>query len=429
VLLVLFAFVLAYQLRSSLDTVHLERSYEFYLPFVLQPFTNRIAHLDSLRIWEAANQRDQRPVLHRQDEVLSVNEQPLRGVSTYFRELWKSMHQPPDAEWRPFVVTARSTNGAIHRVEVGFPHCTCGIPSCFDAAATWIVPPVFCVLLGFATVFLRPKAMLAWAFLGLMLSLSQVQFWSDSNTGFQLTATPMVWAGWFRVFAVGYRALVQYAWPAGLLLASAHFYRSQRKPYGLAMGLAALFFVHAMVQAALQIAWSEDYRPFVFLYRFLQNHGTELIVTSVAAVAILAWLVDRMLGLAAVAAGLPAAIALYRGAAPITAGDWVNYSDGSHRFVASVPAFHSTPSLIAMLFTAGVLAAALMVFKRGVTAAEALGFLLCVPLGADFAARWGAYWYPLESGFFRYWVWFAMAFAGVGLLCISRSVLRRTAVP
>lgn len=359
--------------------------------------------------WEAGSLPDpeHRSILRRRDEVLRVNGRPFRGVSMYLRELLNAEHQPPPAppnfEWHPFALTTRFSGGTLHHVEVGFPHCTCGIPNMFESVAAWVVPPIFCVILGFATVCLRPRAMLAWAFLGLMLSLSQVQFWLDWYSGFQLTSTPMIWTGWFRVPAVGYRALVQHAWPAALLAASTHFYRSRRRLYSLAMGISALFLVRAVLEAVLQIAWSEDYRSFVFLHQFLGDYRTELIVASVAAVASLAWLLSRRFGLAIVAEGLLAVVALYWSATPITKGEWYDYSDNTRRFVASVPDFHNTSSLITMLFVAGVLATALLVFKRGITVPEALGFLLCVPLGGDLAARWGAHWYPFASGPFQYW--------------------------
>ena len=84
-----------------------------------------------------------------------------------------------------------------------------------------------------------------------------------------------------------------------------------------------------------------------------------------------------------------------------------------------------------MLFVAGVLAAALFVFRRGVTALEVVGCLLTVPLAAEVAARLGAYFRPVGPGFFSwwYWPWLALALAGFGLIGISWSVVRRTGIP
>ena len=54
---------------------------------------------------------------------------------------------------------------------------------------------------------------------------------------------------------------------------------------------------------------------------------------------------------------------------------------------------------------------------------EALGFLLLLPLVGDFAARFGGFWY--FPGFFRYWFWLTLMLAGLGLLGVSWSILKR----
>lgn len=268
VLFLLGALVIRYQMRISLDTVHVERTLDFYVPFVIQPFTDRIDGLDYFMSWEAGgeyNPDGPRSVLNRRDEVLKVNGQPFRGASMYLRELWKTEHRPspspPNLEWHPFLLTIRSIDSVIRQIEVSFPHCTCGIPTMFQASSIWVIPPILCVILGLATVFLRPRSMLAWAFLAAMLSLSQLQVWPDWYTRFQQTASPMMWTNAeFRVFGVGYRALVQHIWPAPIILASAFFYRDRRILYRLAAGISGLFLANAALQAVLEIAWSEDYR-------------------------------------------------------------------------------------------------------------------------------------------------------------------------
>ena len=172
---------------------------------------------------------------------------------------------PPRFKWRPFTVVVRSIDAKIRSVAVGFPHCTCGIPTLPEALSIWLVPPLFCVLLGFITALLRPRAVLAWAFLGAMLALSQVQFWPDSYTGFQMTSTPMTWGGWFRIFGVGYRALVQSLWVFNRVdsFLSARPLAGSPWPWDSGRDTACRH-----VQAAHQIAWSEDYRHFVAPHRF-----------------------------------------------------------------------------------------------------------------------------------------------------------------
>jgi len=261
--------------------------------------------------------------------------------------------------------------------------------------------------------------MLAWTFLALMLSLTQVQFWPDGYSGFQQTATPMIWGGLFRILGVGYRALIQHSWPAALLLASACLYRDRRNIYWLSVGVSALFLVAAILQAAIQIAWSENYRPFVFLYQFLAGYSTELRVISFAAVAALCWLLNSRFGLAVSGLGLLAVGALYRTPSPL------------NRFDTSFPAFHHTPEFITLLFVAGVMVCALVIFRRSVSPMEAISFLLCMPLASDFAARFGAYLYPLGPSFFPnmpYWLWLALALAGLGLVGASWCLVRRIEV-
>jgi hypothetical protein len=419
-LLCLFCSVTAYQLRISLDTVHFERTLDFYVPFLLDPFTDRIGARDYFHSREEGSlfPADHYSGLRWRDELLSVNGRAFRGMSGYLIELRHTTD---------FTVTIRSSDSRIHHVEFGIPHCTCGRPSLFEAAIIWIAPPMFCVLLGFVTVCLRPRAMLAWAFLGIMLSLSQLQFWPDWYTGFQQTATPMAWMDWFRVPAVGYRSFVQRAWPAALLVASAHFYRSRRNVYRLALSVAALFVVFALLEAMLQIAWSEDFRKLVSLYRFMEQYGTELMTGSLAGVAGVAWLLNRRLGVSAMAIGLLTTVALYWSPASITEGTWFTYSDNS-RFVATIPVPHNTPGFLALLFAAGCLVTSLIIVRREVTVREVASLVLCLPFVVDVAARFGAYLVPLGPGLFEDWPWFVMTSAGLGLAGMAWSVLRRTAI-
>lgn len=429
-LLALFSLVITYQIKSSLETVHVERNYDFFVPFVFQPFTNRINDLAYVLNWEAGTQLDPIPHsgLHRGDEILSVNGRPSRGLSLYLRTLVGDPSVRPASGWHGFTVTARTADSTVRHVEFAFPHCTCGVPSLAEAVSVWVVPPVFCVVLGFATVLWRPKALLAWGFLTALLALSQVQFWADDYTGFQLTSTPMAWGNWLRLFGVGYRALVQSLWPAGLLVASTHFYRRRSGAVRRALGLSMLFLLYAVLRAVQQIAWSENYRPFIALHRFLASCETGFVAWTLIAVAVLSWTLSRRLGVGASGLALTAIITLYWGASPVTHGDWVAYVDGTRRFVFDVPTVHNTPALAITLYVGGMFGLALLVFRPQVRFLEALGCLLFLPLLFDFAARAGVFWYPLEEGFFRYWYGAASALAGIGLACLFWSILKRTAI-
>lgn len=440
-LLCLFCLVGAYQLRISFETLHLERHLDFYVPFLIQEFTDRVDARDYFQSWDQGSQLEagNHSVLRWRDQILSVNSRPFRGMSVYLRELYRAQHPappvppkvelPPQAaatskfEW-PFVLTVRSSDSCIHRVEVLFAHCTCGRPSAFEAATIWIVPPLFCTLLGFVTVCLRPRAILAWGFLGVMLSLSQFEIGSDLHPGFFNTATPMTWGDWFRVPAVGYRSFVQHAWPGFLLIACTQFYRSRTTAYRLAVAVASSFLLLATVEAALQIAWSEDFRMLVLLHVFMERYRTDFMTVSLAGVMGVAWCLNRKLGLAAVAIGLIGLSALYWSPTPITEGHWYVYADNTTRFVATIPDFHKTTALVALLFATGCLVANLILVRRELSGIEATSLILCLPITVDVAAGLGAYRYRLGAGFSEYWV--ILGSAGLGLAGITWSVLQRT---
>jgi hypothetical protein len=107
VLFCLFVFVCAYQVRISLDTIHVERNLDFYIPFTLQTFTDRVegtgprpGPLEGIHSLE-----DARPaLLSRGDQLLLVNGRPFDGMSVYLNELSKV----GQGYRYPFVVTVRT---------------------------------------------------------------------------------------------------------------------------------------------------------------------------------------------------------------------------------------------------------------------------------------------------------------------------------
>jgi len=430
-LLASLSLVIAYQIKSSMDTVHVERAWSIYVPFTVQSFTNRIDRMAYVVNWEEGwSGKSARPfsLLHSGDEILSINGRAFHGLSVYLRTLtFDERWIGPD--WHGFKVTARLADSTVHNVEFGFPHCTCGVPSMAAAISVWVVPPIFCVLLGFTTVLLRPKAVLAWGFLGALLALSQISFWDEVYPGFFLTTTPMAWGDPARWFGVGYRALVHSVWPAALLIGSRHFYRHRRGATRFADSLCALFLLHALLRVTVEIAWSENYRPLVALYRILHSNETGLVAWAFVAVAALGWILNRRLGVAVGGLALLAILGIYRCASPVTNGNWVEFADGTRRFIFAIPTVHNTPGLVVTLFVAGMIVSALLVFRHHVKRTEAFGCLLCLPLLVDFAARTGAFWYPLGPGFFDYWPQLAYGMAGIGLACLYWGILRRTGVP
>ena len=90
VIVCLFCFVAVYQLRISLDTVRFERSLAFFVPFVLEPFTDRVVSSPYLKSWEHGGPSDYSQLALRSgDELLNVNGRPFRGIAVYLGELWK----------------------------------------------------------------------------------------------------------------------------------------------------------------------------------------------------------------------------------------------------------------------------------------------------------------------------------------------------
>src|SRR6185436_14814996 len=95
----LFCFVTIYQLRASLDTVHLQRSLDFYIPFLVTPLTDRVDSRGYSSNWEQGRQFENNAVhpivLRLGDRILRVNGLEFKGMSIYLRELWNAQHQPP----------------------------------------------------------------------------------------------------------------------------------------------------------------------------------------------------------------------------------------------------------------------------------------------------------------------------------------------
>jgi len=198
------------------------------------------------------------------------------------------------------------------------------------------------------------------------------------------------------------------------------------------VGIAALFLVFAILEAMLQVAWSEDFRKLVSLYEFMEHYRTGFMIASLAAVSGLACFVNRKLGLTVAAIGQLATYAFFWSPTPITGGQWYTYSDNTRRFEATIPPLHNTPGFIALLFAAGCLIAVLTVVRRRVTLLETISFVFCIPIAFDVAGSLGKYWYPLglrpflQSPWLEYWPWFILTCTGIGLVGITWSVLRRT---
>jgi hypothetical protein len=421
-----FLLTTVYQVAISRDTIHVQRNLDFYIPLLVKPFTPEVEEIDTTVNWEVS-QAQKYSVLQRRDVLLEVNGKPFTGTSILFRELWDVLHQAPPAPptflTNPFVVTVMGRDSVRRKIQIGFPHCHCGIPGLWTATAMWMLPPLVCVVLGLATVFVRPTSKLAWAWLGLMLSLSQLQFWSEPYLGFQFTASPMLWPDPWRIPAVAYRAFFQNVWPAAVVGAVLHLVGVRgRGTHRLAGVLIAVFFCFATLKAALAVAFSEDYRALAPMYRLLEEFRSEAIIAGLLGIALLAWTASWRAGviMSLIAAGATAA--LFRTAAPLTTGQWINYSS-YRRFEAVMPAAHNTPELVVLLCAAASLLTVLLIFRRTVSWPVFAALGLFAPLAVHSGGAWGRFWYPVGPQF-EYWPWFMLACAGAGAVWMTVVIVR-----
>jgi hypothetical protein len=410
-LVALACFAVVYQVRSSWDTVRVETRLEYYIPFQIAPFSDRIDDRAHFMSWEAGSEFNpgSYSVLRSRNELLKVNGRPFRGMSDYLAELWRYERQAtaPHFNFRPFTVTVRSDGTRVHDVEIGFPHCTCGVPPFYEAVAMWMALPLLCVCLGFAVAFPRPHSLLAWSFLCLMLSASQFRAWPETYTGFQLTVTPMIWTDWLRIPAVAYRAFVQSIWPAGLLLGAVALCRRERRTRPVLLVVAAAFCAIAVLQAALAVSWSEDYRRLEPLYRVLQSHSLEAMLLAFAAVLVAAFFVDHRLGVAGIAIAGLATLTLFSSPSRITEGNWYTFSDSSWRFVATIPNFHWNRTFVEFLFSVGFLLSLIVFIGSRFRSYELAACILSIPLllhtGGSLGGYWGWYWLPYIDRLWASW--------------------------
>lgn len=411
-LVVLTTFILPYQVVSSWDTIRVQRTFEFHVPFTLQPFTNIVVENEPFS------------GLRRGDALLAIDDRELRGNSSYLRALWQSRNQPvPPEQWRPFVLTAR-TAGIDRLVQIYFPHCTCGSMELWQAISVWLAPPLFCVVLGFWVVWRNAQSGLAWAYFATLLSMSQFDVEPAAYSGFQIEASPMLWTHTAaRVFGVAYNALAQHWWPAAATIAIVCVLRDRPRIVWAASALAMVFAAFAVLHATLAIAWSEEYRPWVNWYLWVGQYETERMLLSFAAVSALGWALDKTFGLLLLGLTLAAAGVVFNAPAPITSGEWVYYANNTTLYELIVPPFHHTQELAMLLFVVGTIAA-VVIRQNGL---PLLGLALCAPMIFDAAARLGRYWYPLDPGFFEYWIWAVLALGAVGLSLVARWVAKQPA--
>lgn len=292
-ILALFFFVISYQLRSSIETIHLARNLDFWLPFSVEPFSDRMQNISSGLV--SADPIAKTISLNRDAplHLLAINHRQFRGMSVYLTQLWS--HHPTIGPDPTFRISMRYGDSRPFAANFLIPHCTCGTASVWQLVQLFLLPPLFCVLLAFFIVLRQPGALRVWGMAALLLAASQLDLFPH-GASFQWTANTMAWTDWFRIPATAYRAFAQNVWPAALIVMASHLFRVRPVVWRYSRWVATLLLGWCLVQSLLAVGWSEYYLPFVSLYDSLQQHSAELTAATFVLVATLCFIHNRTLG-------------------------------------------------------------------------------------------------------------------------------------
>jgi hypothetical protein len=290
----LFLFVITYQLRSSLETIHLARNLDYWVPFSVEPFSDRMESISSGIVSPDPIPKTISFNRYGPFHLLAVNHRPFHGMSAYLTQLWK--HHPSIGPDPTFEILMRYGSSTPFRAWFLIPHCTCSTATVWQLLQLFVFPPVFCVLLAFFLLVRRPGALHIWAFSACLLAMSQLDLFRG-GISFQWTANTMAWTGWFRLPATFYRAFVQNIWPAALVITASYVFPFSPAVRKWARYLALAFLVYCLVQSVLAVAWSEYYLPFVRVYEWLQRYRAPRLAVAFLAVASLSFLHRRSLGI------------------------------------------------------------------------------------------------------------------------------------
>lgn len=355
------------------------------------------------------------------DEVVAVDGAPFQGMASYLRRYWRARPQgeeftmtfrgPAGGEWtwanRPIPCTTCGYLGELWLVSI------CGILPFFCLGAAWLVAAQ------------QPRSQLAWAYAGLMLSLSQISLWLGVSERFELVGSPMGWEEWYRIPVLATQTFLQSAWPAFLLLGAGVF-----RPLGwLGRALVAAFLLMAGIEARLAVAWSEDFRPWAGVYAALTECGTELALLGMAGIAAWIWTADRWLGVLAGLITVAAGVILFSAPEALRGYEWILYSDDSRRLTPLPPAYPMTPACVGLLATAAMLLAAMLRAGRHMPLALLGAWLLFVPLATHVGAGLAGYPEFLRVPFVDDWIEWMLTAAGAGVVLTGRWVCREASAP
>jgi hypothetical protein len=303
----LFLFIISYQLRSSIETIHLARNLDFWLPFSVEPFSDHMQNVSSGIVSADPIAKtiplDRDPPLH----LLAVNHRQFRGMSVYLTQLWN--HHPTIGPDPTLQISMRYGDSRPFAASFLIPHCTCSTASVWQLVQLILLPPLFCVLLALFIVLRRPGELRVWGMSALLLAISQLDLFPH-GASFQWTANTMAWTDGFRMPGTVYRAFAQNMWPAALIVTASHLFPVRPAVRRCSLWATRLLLGWCLLQSLLAVAWAEYYLPFASLYDSLQQHRSELAAATFVLIAVLCFIHNRTLGavvfaLALVASSVP----------------------------------------------------------------------------------------------------------------------------
>lgn len=413
-LLAAAVFLVGYQARFSAETVE-ARSTFLYIPFGLEPCSNRIA----------APGLDELPP---GSELLAVNGRAFTGAAVYHQELRGARRYldavrllpsleaaGPSAKW-PFRVTARTPSGETKTGNIYFANCTCGSLTMRQVIWYCLLPPALCLLLGLAGVAFRPQSDVAWLFLAVAVCLSQVALVPGLfNPHWSQQANPLEWRDWFRIPALAYQTFFTASWSAWLLLFAACCFAPAGKRTFVWWAVAPTL-LFAALKTLAAVGAAERFALTAPLYHALEANAKAAQVLLLLCSALVLWGFGKAWTLAASGLAALAAASLYW---PYPAA--YLYWLASYHVESVVPTAVRTPELVSALFTALLLLMLALAAWRarpgGAAVAFALVLLLAPFLYRDIAEVRALWWTPPIPQA-TLWVWY------LGLLLAAGCVIR-----
>ncbi len=142
------------------------------------------------------------------------------------------------------------------------------------------ITPWFCIFLGFFVAFLRPRDILAWLLLLLLLSFK------DLAPSDQLRLTTLAWSGWMRPAAIFLFSMLSSSWPIAMLLFGQYF--PDRNANGrwdrvLRWTLAAPLALLALTGAVAKLATMDDATAMSAVTAVFTRLQTPIVIVAVAA--------------------------------------------------------------------------------------------------------------------------------------------------